>query len=102
MAAVSKVILLPAPVQTKPAVERWGLYNLTINPFTKNANVTLVSVDAYGNQVANGDSLAFGVSGAQYDGLIGGLASSVMTAITAGLIAAGKVAPGTTLVDAAE
>lgn len=99
--AVTKVIQLPAPVQTRPATERWGLVNLSINPLAKTASVTLTAVDASGVPVANGDSLSFGITNAtQYNAAIAPLADSVLTQLVQTLIAAGKIASGATIEDA--
>lgn len=98
--AVTKVIQLPAPVQTRPSTDRWGLLNLTINPLAKTASVTLTAVDAAGNPIPNGDSLSFGVTNAaQYNAAIQPLADSVLNQLTQLLISAGKVAAGATVVD---
>jgi hypothetical protein len=99
--AVTKVIQLPAPVQTRPATSYWGLSNLTINPLSKTATVTLVTVDAAGVQVPGGDSLSFGVTNAQmFSNAIAPLANTVLTQLTQLLIANGKVAAGSVVVDA--
>lgn len=99
--AVTKVIQLPAPVQTRPATSYWGMANLTINPMSKMATVTLITVDASGVPVPNGDSLSFGVtSNAMYAAAIAPLANTVLTQLTQLLITNGKLAVGAVVVDA--
>lgn len=95
------MIQLPAPVQTRPATTAWGLSNLSINPLAKTASVTLVAVDAAGVPIPNGDTLSFGVTNAQtYTAAIGPMADAVTAQLTQLLIANGKIAPGSTVVDA--
>lgn len=104
MANVTKVIQLPAPVYTTPAVERWGVAQLSFNPITETASVLLVAVNADGSQIAGGATRSFGVSGAEYRQLFSAqLAASLVGLISAAGQAANPpiFAQGTTVVDAA-
>jgi hypothetical protein len=103
MAAVTKVIQLPAPIYTTPAVEQWGVAQLQFNPITETASVLLVAVNPDGTQIAGGASRSFGVSGATYRQLFSAqLAASLVSMINTAGQAAGIFAPGSTVVDAAE
>lgn len=102
MAAVTKLIQLPAPVYTTPAVERWGVAQLQFNPITETASVLLVAVNADGTQIAGGASRSFGVSGAEYRALFSvELAASLVGLINTAGQAAGIFAVGATVADAA-
>lgn len=103
MAAVTKLILLPAPVYTTPAVERWGVAQLQFNPITEQASVLLVAVDASGVQVPGGASRSFSVSGAGYRALFSAeLAESLVSLIAQAGAATNPplFAEGATVVDA--
>lgn len=97
---VSKFIQLPAPVQRRPATERLGLFNLTINPFARSGSATFAAADEHGNLVAGGDVISFGVSGADYDAAVDPLVTTVMTQLLVLLKVSGQVDSASTLENA--
>jgi hypothetical protein len=101
MAAVTKVIRLPAPVNPVPPVVQWGVAQLQFNPITETASVLLVAVNADGTQIAGGASKSFGVNGATYRQLFSAqLAASLVGMINTAGKAAGIFAEGSTVEDA--
>ena len=103
MAAVTKVIQLPAPFNPTPAVERWGIAQLQFNPISETASVLLVAVNADGTQIVGGGSKSFGVSGAGYRQLFSSqLAGSLVALILSAGQAAGlaELPVGSTVADA--
>lgn len=80
-------------------MERLGLANLTVNPFTKSASITLVQIDDDGNQISGGATITQPVSGAAYDSSIAALETSVIDYLVTLLVSGGILAPGTTIED---
>jgi hypothetical protein len=96
---VPKVISLPTPVQIVAPVERWGLLNLTVNPFTRTASATLIATDANGERIPGGATLPLQVTNAQYDAAVAALIDPVLTAILTLAQANGVVDGAATIVD---
>lgn len=97
---VLQVIQLPAPVQRRPPTARLGLVSVQINPLSRSAALTLAAVDAGGNLVASGDTIALGASGPQYDAAWDALTAIVLEHVRTVLTAQGLIADGALVVDA--
>ena len=100
MAAVSKVIQLPIPIQRRPATAFWGLQQITLNTFSKTATALFVAVSEKGEMVPGGDTLSRSVSGSDYDAAVEPLEAAVMQQLLGLLKAASQVDSNAAVVDA--
>lgn len=96
--AVSLQIVLPNPVVLRPPMSRLGLANLSVNPLSKTASITLVQIDASGNQVPNGETITRSVTAETYVNAAAPLEVAVMNYIVQLLKMDGSVDPETALV----
>lgn len=99
MAAATKIIQLPAPVQRRPPTAYWSLGTLTINVFARTATALFVTVDDKGQQVPAGDSMSMSVSAERYDAAVDPVSAALMDQLLAVLKDNGQVDGAATVVD---